>query len=312
MKFDQFDIINDRYKLVQLIGHGGFSSVWRAQDLLLPETEDCVLKISNVDGSSPLRYEYLVGICLGYGRGLRTNNGFFWNHDINIVKPYHFEKILGSQREFIVYPYAGQSLAEVIDNWKKDPTSANSMPYFFGKLLWDVGCALRIMHERGFIHGDVKPTHIFLQGKTPGIFLGDLGIAESTSEELIGYNFNNERFDIRPVVNLVSITGVVQLTDHRLICTPMYSAPEVWEEKHKSPAYDIFSLGVTLFETLALTTPPIVSDSGKYIWKESSIFPELPPFVPSKVIDLIKHCLSIDPLKRPTAADVCEFALTLR
>ena len=89
------------------------------------------------------------------------------------------------------------------------------------------------MHAAGVIHRDLKPENVLLNLSDPGnpqVRLSDFGIA---------------RLTFGP--SLTRLTG--------LIGTPEYMAPELAEHDHGTPASDLYSMGIILYELLAGTTP---------------------------------------------------------
>ena len=93
--------------------------------------------------------------------------------------------------------------------------------------------ALVVVHEAGIIHRDLKPENILLDlsdGDTLQVRLSDFGIS---------------RLTFGP--SLTRLSGVIG--------TPEYMAPELAEHDHGTPASDLYSLGIILYELLAGRTP---------------------------------------------------------
>ncbi len=94
------------------------------------------------------------------------------------------------------------------------------------RLVGDILAGLEQAHSRGIVHCDIKPENILLNVQAAGwaARISDFGIAR-LSQELAGSEFGN--------------TG-----------SPAYMAPERFYGQY-SPAADIYSVGVLLFELLA-------------------------------------------------------------
>lgn len=90
---------------------------------------------------------------------------------------------------------------------------------------------LSSLHNRT-IHRDLKPENILISS---GILkLTDFGISKFLNEATRTLTFKGSG-------------------------TPRYMAPEIWENKHATPATDLYSLGIILFEALT-GKPPFESD----------------------------------------------------
>ena len=91
--------------------------------------------------------------------------------------------------------------------------------------------ALEYIHERGIVHRDIKPANIYIS-KDGDVKLGDFGIAASDQRN-------------------------VKITDSgSAMGTPAYMAPEQFDDS-SSVGFkaDLFSLGVTIYETLCGVKP---------------------------------------------------------
>ncbi|MCC6382425.1 MAG: protein kinase, partial [Dehalococcoidia bacterium] len=98
------------------------------------------------------------------------------------------------------------------------------------RVLRGIGAALDAAHEAGLIHRDVKPSNIlFTRDGEP--VLADFGIARLAEAE--------ENLTVRGT----------------LIGTPHYMAPEMASGDEVSPASDLYSLGIVLYEMLAGEPP---------------------------------------------------------
>lgn len=91
--------------------------------------------------------------------------------------------------------------------------------------------ALEYIHKRGIIHRDIKPSNIYLS-RSGDVKLGDFGIASSASRN-------------------------VKITDSgSAMGTPAYMAPEQFADSSSVDSRaDIFSFGVTLYESLTGVKP---------------------------------------------------------
>jgi serine/threonine protein kinase len=86
------------------------------------------------------------------------------------------------------------------------------------RLAQGLGC----LHEAGVLHRDVKPGNVLLDAEGHP-YLGDLGLGMSKGDS--------------------SLTA----TNH-VVGSPLYMAPEIYEQGQYSPRTDVFALGATLLE----------------------------------------------------------------
>jgi serine/threonine-protein kinase len=89
-------------------------------------------------------------------------------------------------------------------------------------------------HAKGIVHRDVKPENIFIE-RSGHIRVLDFGLARS--------------WDGSPVV------GTSASSTHMIIGTPHYAQPEQIESPVLSPAADVYSLALILYELLSARSP---------------------------------------------------------
>jgi serine/threonine protein kinase len=144
--------------------------------------------------------------------------------------------------------------------------------------------ALAVLHDSGYVHGDVKPDNLHLRPDLTAVLL-DLGFAHRVEDDN-------------------SAVG-----DGYVLGTANYVAPELCAQpENDGPAADIFSLGVMLFELLTGHLPYPVGDVQQTMVLHRDRRPEsLKRWRgnwTSAMSDLIDRMLSRDPQDRPTANNV--------
>jgi len=144
--------------------------------------------------------------------------------------------------------------------------------------------ALKYIHMKHILHRDIKCQNIFLMDNSithPVAKLGDFGISKVTESTL-------------------EVAGTV-------IGTPGYLAPEVCENAPYGVKADVWSIGVVLYELLALKQPFTAHSLPALIMRiVSAEPPPLPEACSQEVDQLIKLTLQKKSDVRPTAAQLLE------
>ncbi len=103
-------------------------------------------------------------------------------------------------------------------------------PQFTARLAHDVLEALTECHEHGIVHRDIKPSNVLLT-ETQQAKLVDFGIATALAD--------STATQMREGRSTTIVLG-----------TPRFMPPEAWDGGEVSPQWDLFSLGVVLYECL--------------------------------------------------------------
>jgi Tol biopolymer transport system component len=143
--------------------------------------------------------------------------------------------------------------------------------------------ALAAAHASGVIHGDIKPENIILR-PDDYVKLLDFGLARKVTTESIGLG-----------------SGLT-------LGTLRYMSPEQARTEPLTPASDVFSLGLVLYELLAgrhafLAASPLDTAQG-ILEKEADAPSSLNPQVSARLDLLVRSMLAKSPSARPAAAEV--------
>ncbi|HEY4670399.1 MAG TPA: protein kinase [Tepidiformaceae bacterium] len=152
------DVVAGRYRLEELLGNGGFSEVWRAQDTVTGETFALKLSATGMAGGAE-------------ANGLLRESGVLERLEHpNIVKVYG-SGVEGDQAFMVMEHLEGPSLRAML---RDDGPLGEEM---VGHIGIRMALALQAAHDEGVVHNDIKPENIILSGGEP--FLADFGVSRN-------------------------------------------------------------------------------------------------------------------------------------
>jgi serine/threonine protein kinase len=155
--------------------------------------------------------------------------------------------------------------------------------------------ALDYMHKIGIVHRDLKPENIFIN-ESGHIKIGDLGSAgiSEIARRLLKIKSYKHKDGEKEEGKLKTFVG-----------TKEYVSPEILKASGCSPAADMWSLGVIIYQLFTGYTPFNVVES-EYLTFQNIIEAkyDLPDCISEVGKDLIKKLLILDPKERLTAEQV--------
>ncbi|HEV2705379.1 MAG TPA: serine/threonine-protein kinase [Pyrinomonadaceae bacterium] len=267
-------VLDDKYQLDERLGEGGMGTVYRATHLLIDRP--VAVKVLNAklvtDGAAKERFR----------REARAAGRLQHSNAVAVTD-------FGETSDGLVYIVMelleGTPLRNVL------ATEAPLDPARAVSLMLQIAAAVAAAHEAGIIHRDLKPGNIFIVQRphAPHIVkVLDFGIAKLATDTSDGQ-----------VVNTLTGTGV-------MIGTPRYMSPEQCDGAPLSPASDVYSLGVILYEMLTGQTPFTGATPLALALKHSAEQPrrprELVASVPVALEEVVLHALAKKPEERPEDA----------
>jgi len=185
-------------------------------------------------------------------------------------------------RAFIVMEYIdGPHLGQLLEIEGRLP------PWQAVEIAADVCSALGAAHAVGIVHRDVKPSNVLL---TPHhqVKVTDFGIAQAQGQAAL------------------TGTGMVLGTAH-------YLSPEQASGQGTTPASDVYSVGVVLFQLLTGSVPfdgdSPVAVALSHVTQEVPPVSDRAPDVPPRVAAAVAHATAKDPRQRFTDASLMEVEL---
>lgn len=261
------EILCKRYKIERLLGVGGMGAVYRARDLLREQYGDpdpfVAIKTLNEEFA-----EYPDANALLYTEFALTSR---LRHN-NVIRLYAFDVDPQSQRAFITMePLKGPTLDQLLAShplglpW--DEYRNIALP-----LLAALGCA----HERGVLHGDLKPGNVMLA--KDGLRLFDFGLGQ-------------------PVQGLLN--GLPKLSRKRIAAwTPRYAALELLNGESLTSTADVYALACVLYELISGLHPysRLTAKQAQSMEQDKSL--RKPANLPAHCWPALRQALAFEPQAR--------------
>ncbi|MBX7220464.1 MAG: protein kinase [Blastocatellia bacterium] len=271
-------VLDDKYRLEEKIGAGGFGVVFRATHLTLnrPIAVKVFRPLPGNDSAQAAERFKLEGISAS-----------------RIQHPNAIQVLdSGVSSEGIAYLVMelleGRTLSEELHENK-----AFSLKRCLNIVI-QVCEALTEAHRLGIIHRDIKPENVFLNRGPEGetVKVVDFGVAKMVGEDSMG-----------EIAASLTATGSI-------LGTPYYLAPERISNLPYDGRSDVYSVGVMLFEMLCGRLPFAIGASGlvglvvAHVHEAPPSLRSYNPVVPQKVEAIVNRTLVKNPADRPTAKEL--------
>ncbi|WP_225846765.1 serine/threonine-protein kinase [Streptomyces sp. HPF1205] len=271
-------LVQNRYRLQELIGRGGMGEVWRALDESLGRR--VAVKCLKPTGGHSGDAGFTRVLQERFRREARVAASL-QHHGITVVHDFgEDDGVLFLVMELL----DGRNLLQVLDDARRHPLPVPDI----SDIAEQVAAALAYTHDQGIVHRDLKPANI-IRLTDGAVKICDFGIARLGHD--IGFT------------SRLTGTGVAMGTPH-------YMSPEQIGDSEVDHRSDLYSLGCVLYE-LATGAPPFdLGDAWAILVGHRDTPPRPPrekrPELPTDLERLILDLLAKDPEDRPqTAADVC-------
>lgn len=210
------ELIGSDYTLQWVIGHGGMSTVWLADDNR--HDREVAIKVLRPEFSD--NEEFL-------GRFRNEAEAAESIDSDNVVRTFDYREIddpAGQRFCFIAMEYVrGESLADLL-------ARENTLPESLAlDVMEQAAHGLSIIHRMGLVHRDIKPGNLLIT-QNGQVKITDFGIAKAAAAV--------------PLTRTGMVVGTAQ-----------YVSPEQAQGQQVTPASDVYSLGVVGYEMLAGERP---------------------------------------------------------
>jgi serine/threonine-protein kinase len=265
---EEQQILNRRYKLLERVGSGGMSIVYRAQDLSLGRLVAIkILHESLTDDEGFLR------------RFQREAHAAANLSHPNIVTVHDIGQ--DGYRHYIVMEYVeGQTLKQLI---RAQNETGRPMPLSRAlELAIQICDGIGYAHRANLIHCDVKSQNILIT-LDDRVKVADFGIAQAMSE------------------------ATQHTYDNQIWGTPHYFSPEQAAGRPATPASDVYAIGVVFFELLTGQLP-FQADTHtalaiKHMYEAPTRPAQINPLVPYPLEQIVLKVLAKEPANRYRTAD---------
>jgi eukaryotic-like serine/threonine-protein kinase len=265
-------VIADRYRIEHAMGQGGMGTVYLAEHLTVGRK--VAVKVLTHEWS---RHDIVARRFKEEARAASAAG-----HP-NIVEVFDAGRLSDGRLYIAMEHLTGRSLYEEVQ--ALGPLSLD----WACRIVRDVARATKAAHEVGIIHRDLKPDNVMIvtRGDEKIVKVLDFGISASAERAP-----DEERLT-RP---------------GHCLGTPEYMAPEQAKGFPSTEQFDIYALGVLLFEALT-GDPPFVSENVIELLRAKATRPApsleaCRPDAPRALVKLVADCLQIQPEERPASVGV--------
>ena len=284
-RFQPGELVLGRFRILHAIGKGGMGEVYQAEDLQL-----------GIIALKTIRH------------GIGSSETFErFRQEVQMAR-----RLTGPQvcriHELYLLPATGKHQATAFLTMEYlEGVTLSSKIRDGGPLPWkealnitlEICEGLRIIHENGIIHRDLKSGNIMVceQAGSRRIVLLDFGLARDSKSQI-------------PASGSQRSTATRSTNTQGIMGTPAYMAPEQFEGNPVSPATDIYALGIILYE-LVTGFHPYAADTPVAAAIRRARHPRAPslirPKIPKQCDRVIQKCMEYDPENRfQTATEVAK------
>ncbi len=256
-------LLNGRYRLLERVGSGGMAKVYKAQDMLLGR----VVAVKMLHEGFSADEEFLQRFRQeAYSAARLQHPNIVIVHDIGE----------DGHQQYIVMEYVqGQTLKQIIRQYNAE---GRLMPVSrMLDLTIQICSGIGYAHRAGLVHCDVKPQNVIVT-RDDRIKVADFGIARAMSG------------------------ASQQVQDNEMWGTPQYFSPEQAAGETATPASDVYSIGVMMFEMLSgripFTAETQTALALKHIQEQPPMVGTLNFAVPEQLELIVDKVLSKEPSGR--------------
>src|ERR1700752_518886 len=261
--------LDEKYYVEERLGAGGMGKVYRARHLSMDRPVAIKFLHSSFGEDEAGRLRLLTEA--------RTAVTL---HHTNAVSVTDFGQTVEGWFYIVMELLEGRTLREIVSREAPLETARAT------SIMLQASDAVAAAHQAGIIHRDLKPSNILItqSADQPAVVkVLDFGIAKF---------FAGDHDDAGALTQTTTVIG-----------TPRYMSPEQHNNNELTPATDVYSLGVILYEMLAGMAPFSGSTPEEIAQKHVNNSPHPPrgivAAIPEDVERVVLHALEKEPADRP-------------
>ncbi|KAF9569865.1 hypothetical protein CPC08DRAFT_623078 [Agrocybe pediades] len=284
--------ISVRWQQGKFIGAGAFGSVYLALNL----DNGSLMAVKEI------KFQELSGLPNLFTQIKEELSVMEMLHHPNVVEYYGIE--VHRDKVYIFEEYCqGGSLAALLEHGRIEDEGI--IQVYTMQMLE----GLVYLHSRGIVHRDIKPDNILLD------HMGVIKFVDFGAAKILAKNQRTVQRSRRPLETngMDGNANGKAAISNGLTGTPMYMSPEIIKNDRRGRygAMDIWSLGCVVLEFATGKKPWSNLDNEWAIMFHIGVATQHPPLPePGQLselgINFIKQCLTIDPIRRPTAVELMD------
>ena len=270
-------VIDNKYRIEQLLGRGGMGAVYRARDMRLDR--QVAVKVvrpellEDNDARRRFRREAQLVARLQHP---------------GIVAIFDFGTLAGGGAYLVMELVRGEDLRRVLHReGRLEPARAV-------RILAAVCAAIDAAHQEGVLHRDLKPENIVLPGGHAEAKVLDFGVAKLVEDRPIAAADDGAEGYQATLTMAGTIVG-----------TPAYMAPEQLRAEAPGPRTDVFALGVIAYEMLCGELPfsrGALTDVILAQARGAQPLTDRDAAIPAALCRAVMRALDLEPEGRPASA----------
>lgn len=259
--------LNKRYRILNRVGAGGMASVYRAEDLLLGRVVAVKILHESLVGDELFVRQFQQE---AHAAANLTHPNIVTVHDIGQDGPKCYivmEFVDGHTLKDVIRQYVDQQVYMPVDQ--------------VIDLAVQICSGVGYAHRSGVVHCDVKPQNMIITSDHR-VKVADFGISRA-------------------------MTQITKSHSDMMWGTPQYFSPEQAAGESPTPASDVYSIGVMIFEMLTGELP-FESESAtgyalKHLNEPAPNVTQFNPHVPESIASILLKVMSKEPAGRYRTAD---------